>query len=61
MPMFDLKCLSCGETITVIVTPSKPAPLYCQCGGYLTRLISAPSFHLKGGGWAKDLYSEGKK
>lgn len=38
-------------------------PLCCEegCDGQvsMTRLISAPAFHLKGFGWASDGYSKG--
>lgn len=32
-----------------------------KCGGKLERLISASAFHLKGGGWYRDLYASPKK
>jgi len=32
-----------------------------ECEGALERIISQSAFHLKGGGWYKDLYSSTKK
>src|SRR5262245_57140278 len=40
---------------------SDPPKKTCEaCRGALERLISRTSFHLKGGGWYKDLYSSPK-
>lgn len=66
MPLFDFECASCGATDERLVKNVEPSNQFsfepverCQkCGSSdFRRLIGSPSFHLKGGGWAKDNYS----
>ncbi len=53
MPFYEYQCKSCGHTLEAMQkvndAPLKKCP---DCGkAQLTRLMSAPVFRLKGGGW----------
>jgi len=53
MPFYEYQCKSCGHTLEAMQkvndSPLKKCP---HCGkAQLTRLMSAPVFRLKGGGW----------
>jgi putative FmdB family regulatory protein len=53
MPFYEYQCKSCGHTMEAMQkvndSPLKKCP---DCGkSQLTRLMSAPVFRLKGGGW----------
>ncbi len=53
MPFYEYQCKSCGHTLEAMQkvndAPLKKCP---DCGkSQLTRLMSAPVFRLKGGGW----------
>ena len=52
MPIYEYACKKCGKTIEVIQKFSDP-PLkkHKECGGVLTKLISAAGFQFKGTGW----------
>src|ERR1700759_4694726 len=59
MPIYEYGCAACGhqfeewQKIT-----DKPVKVCPKCKAKkVERLISAPSFHLKGGGWYSDLYA----
>jgi len=58
MPIYEYGCPSCGHQFEEIQKVSDDPMTVCPaCGeGGLKKLISAPSFHLKGGGWYKDHY-----
>ncbi len=62
MPIYEYECEKCGAVVEMMHGMSeKPATTKCaKCKGKLQRLISASAFHLKGGGWYKDLYSSSK-
>ena len=52
MPIYEYRCAKCGKTIEVIQKMSdKPLKKHEQCGGALTKLISAAGFQFKGTGW----------
>src|SRR5436309_6496949 len=52
MPIYEYECAKCGKTIEVIQKMSdKPLKKHEQCGGTLTKLISASGFQFKGTGW----------
>ena len=53
MPIYDYKCSHCEHEIEVIQKISdKPKTICPKCNTKsLKKLISAPSFRLKGGGW----------
>ena len=58
MPLYDFQCKSCGAISEFFLKMSDPPPAKCKaCGeGPVTKLLSAPNFHLKGGGWFADGY-----
>jgi putative FmdB family regulatory protein len=61
MPTYEYRCTACEKEIEVQQRMSDPALTVCEtCGGPLERLISRTAFHLKGGGWYKDLYASTK-
>ena len=60
MPFYEYQCSACGhhheELQKVSDRPLRKCP---ACGrGALRRLVSAPVFRLKGGGWYSDAYSK---
>ena len=62
MPTYEYRCGKCGHEFEreqrITEDPIKKCP---SCGSsQATRLISATSFVLKGGGWYSDLYSSSK-
>src|SRR5947208_5130433 len=61
MPIYEYECLSCGKR-TEVLQRMNDAPLAAcpTCGGEVKKLISAPSFQLKGSGWYATDYG-GKK
>ena len=63
MPIYDYKCSNCGYQVEIIQKISdKPLKICPKCGkSNLKKLISAPSFRLKGGGWYETDFKTGKK
>lgn len=62
MPIYRYRCGSCGGHEEHLQKVSDPAIERCsKCGGALAKQMSAPAFHLKGGGWYKDLYASAGK
>ena len=63
MPIYDYKCSKCGHQIEVIQKISdNPITLCPKCNKKgLKKLVSAPSFRLKGGGWYETDFKTGKK
>ena len=63
MPIYDYKCSNCGHQVEIIQKISdKPLKICPKCGkSNLKKLISAPSFRLKGGGWYETDFKTGKK
>ena len=63
MPIYDYKCSDCGHQIEVIQKFSdEPKTLCIECGKEaLKKMVSAPSFRLKGGGWYDTDFKTGKK
>ncbi len=59
MPLYEYKCNACGQVFEKMQKFSDEPLKTCECGksGEVQRLISPPAFHLKGGGWYKDLYA----
>src|SRR5579862_3234545 len=53
MPFYEYQCESCGHHLEAMQKVSDPPLKKCpQCGkSQLKRLMSAPVFRLKGGGW----------
>src|SRR5215510_4515282 len=62
MPIYEYECSKCGKTIEVIQKFSdKPLTKHKECGGRLTKLISAAGFQFKGTGWyVTDYAKKGK-
>jgi putative FmdB family regulatory protein len=55
MPIFDYRCEACGHTFDVLQKAGEGVLRKCpECGKLkLKKLLAAPNFHLKGGGWYK--------
>lgn len=52
MPIYEYQCAACGQVMEKWQKFSEAPLAVCpQCGGSLEKIISACSFHLKGGGW----------
>jgi putative FmdB family regulatory protein len=61
MPIYEYRCTACDKVFEYMQRMSDDPKTTCEsCGGALERLISRSAFHLKGGGWYKDLYSSTK-
>ena len=63
MPIYDYKCSDCEHQIEVIQKFSdEPKTLCLECGKEtLKKMVSAPSFRLKGGGWYETDFKSGSK
>ena len=63
MPIYDYKCTKCAHQIEVIQKISDDPKNTCpKCNKEsLSKLISAPSFRLKGSGWYETDFKTGKK
>lgn len=62
MPIYEYRCKGCEKVFEYMQRMSEDPKTTCEeCSGSLERLISASAFHLKGGGWYKDLYASPKK
>ncbi|MSV35926.1 MAG: zinc ribbon domain-containing protein [Bryobacterales bacterium] len=52
MPLYEYRCSKCDKTFEVIRKFSdSPLTEHENCGGPVERLLSAPTFQLKGTGW----------
>ena len=61
MPIYEYRCTSCGKEFEYQQRMADAAKTECEaCKGVLERIISRTAFHLKGGGWYKDLYASTK-
>ncbi len=63
MPIYEYQCQACGHQLEVLQkisdAPLKKCP---ECGKpKLQKLMSAPSFRLKGGGWYETDFKSGNK
>ena len=58
MPIYEYGCPDCGNRFEEWQKMSDPPVTVCpKCEQEnVTKLISAPAFHLKGGGWYSDHY-----
>jgi putative FmdB family regulatory protein len=64
MPIYEYRCSACGHELEKIQRMSDEPLADCpDCGATeLRRLVSAPGFRLKGGGWYEtDFKKEGKR
>jgi len=61
MPLYEYECSACHRRTEKIQKFSDPEITSCpHCGGVLARVLSAPAFSLKGGGWYADGYGSAK-
>ncbi len=62
MPTYEYRCNACKREFEVQQRMTDDDLVNCEvCGkDALERLLSAPAFQFKGGGWYKDLYSSAK-
>lgn len=63
MPTYDFICKKCSYEFEEIMKISDPLPTVCpkcQVDGGVQKKIMAAAFHLKGGGWYTDAYSNKK-
>ena len=61
MPLYEYECTACHKHTEKIQKFSDPEITTCpHCGGELKRVISAPAFSMKGGGWYADGYGSVK-
>src|ERR1700677_1688063 len=61
MPLYEYECSACHKHTEKIQKFSDPEITVCpHCGGELKRVISAPAFAMKGGGWYADGYGSAK-
>lgn len=63
MPIYEYSCAKCHEREEVMQKFNEAAPELCShCGAKntLSKIVSSSAFHLKGGGWYKDLYASKK-
>ena len=64
MPIYEYQCENCKEIFEKILGINTPAPELCLlCGerGKIKKLVSAPSFRLKGSGWYETDFKTGDK
>ena len=63
MPIYEYACKKCGHTFDVLQKMSDPPLTDCpECGAaQLRKLVSAPSFRLKGSGWYETDFKSAKQ
>ncbi len=63
MPIYEYQCNSCGATFDALQKVSDAPLSECrQCGAPdVRKLLSAPAFRLKGGGWYETDFKNGKQ
>jgi putative FmdB family regulatory protein len=63
MPFYEYRCGACGHELEVLQKMADEPLLECPaCQAHeLVRLISAPAFRLKGGGWYETDFKSGNK
>jgi len=63
MPIYEYKCQSCEHQLEKLQRMSDPVLTDCpECGkSSLRRLVSAPGFRLKGGGWYETDFKDSNK
>jgi putative FmdB family regulatory protein len=61
VPIYVYECEQCSERFEYQQSMKEPPKTVCEsCSGKLNKVIVPIAFHLKGGGWYKDLYSSNK-
>jgi putative FmdB family regulatory protein len=63
MPFYEYECGACAHRLEALQKISEPPLVDCPaCGApALSRLVSAPAFRLKGGGWYETDFKSGKQ
>ena len=63
MPIYEYACSACGHRLEALQKVSDAPLRKCpECGkSTLRKLVSAPSFRLKGGGWYETDFKSGNK
>ena len=63
MPIYEYRCASCTHTMEALQRMSDDPLKVCpSCGKEtLSKMVSAASFRLKGGGWYETDFKTGKK
>lgn len=63
MPLYEYACRKCGHAFEALQKGSDGPLRKCpECGALqLKKLVSAPSFHLKGGGWYETDFKNAKR
>ena len=63
MPIYEYECQACGHAFEALQKVSDAPLRKCpECGKpRLRKLLSAPSFRLKGGGWYETDFKSGEK
>jgi putative FmdB family regulatory protein len=63
MPIYEYQCKACGHSLEAIQRFSDAPLLECPAchQSELAKLVSAPSFRLKGGGWYETDFKTGNK
>jgi len=63
MPIYEYVCMKCGKEFEAIQKFSDPPLTACQCSkeGRVQRKLSLTAFHLHGGGWYNEGYSQQSK
>ncbi len=58
MPIYEFRCEACGKIAEFHMKLSDPYPTDCPTCSQpqLKKIMSLPSFQLKGGGWYSDAY-----
>ena len=60
MPLYEYHCLKCGKNFDALQKfADPPVKKHQGCGGKTERVLSAPSFQLKGSGWYITDYGKG--
>lgn len=60
MPLYEYQCEKCGDVFEVRQKFSDaPVTVHENCGGNVTKLLSAPAFQFKGTGWYITDYGRG--
>lgn len=58
MPIYEYECEACRKVVEMWQSMSEAPLASCpDCGGSVKKIISQSAFHLKGGGWYADGYS----
>ena len=54
MPLYDYRCATCAREVEVMHSIHDQGPETCAaCGGTMNKVLSPPTIHFKGSGWAK--------